>query len=100
MFDTKEISDSRAEPTSISSRQEGSPMDMPEPKEPKLTFMQKVKREYCTFGSAVQIITAALLAIAIGLPISLKVVNMPAAAPILVNIPGDLWLRALKAVGK
>lgn len=51
-------------------------------------------------GSALQIITAALLAIAVGLIISTQAPSVPAAARVIVSIPGDLWLRALKAVGK
>ncbi|KAJ4189402.1 hypothetical protein NW759_016784 [Fusarium solani] len=49
-------------------------------------------------GSALQIITAALLAIAVGLIISTQAPSVPAAARVIVSIPGDLWLRALKAV--
>lgn len=85
-----------AEPTSSNQ----SPMDMPEPEEPKLSFGQKVKKSFMTPGSALQIITAAVLGIAIGLIVSTQVDNVPEAAIEILNIPGDLWLRALKAVGK
>lgn len=53
-------------------------------------------------GHAVQIIIAAILAIAIGLGVSAGVgqENIPDAAPAILEIPGNLWLRALQAVGK
>lgn len=49
-------------------------------------------------GSALQIIIAALIAIGIGLAVSLNVDEVPKAAIDILNIPGRLWLRALKAV--
>ncbi|RBA19585.1 hypothetical protein FPRO05_09688 [Fusarium proliferatum] len=49
-------------------------------------------------GSALQIIVAALLAIAIGVVVATQVDDIPEAAPILVGIIGNMWLRALKAV--
>lgn len=51
-------------------------------------------------GSALQIILAALLAIAIGLIVTTQVEKVPDAARVIISIPGDLWLRSLKAVGK
>lgn len=48
-------------------------------------------------GSALQIILAALLAIAIGLAVTATVDDIPEAAPIILEIPGTLWLRALRA---
>jgi len=51
-------------------------------------------------GSALQIIVAALLAIAIGVAVATQVDDIPEAAPILVGVIGNMWLRALKAVGK
>ncbi|KAL4912738.1 Sodium:dicarboxylate symporter [Aspergillus aurantiobrunneus] len=48
-------------------------------------------------GSALQIITAAVIAIAIGLAVSSTVDDIPYAAPTLIEIPGQLWLRALRA---
>jgi hypothetical protein len=51
-------------------------------------------------GHALQIITAALLAIAIGLIVVTQVDEVPQAAIVLLSIIGNLWLRALKAVGK
>lgn len=50
-------------------------------------------------GSALQIIIAALLALAIGLPVALTVEKVPKEVSPLLGIPGNLWLRALKAVG-
>ncbi|KAF4981313.1 hypothetical protein FZEAL_2846 [Fusarium zealandicum] len=49
-------------------------------------------------GSAPQIIVAALLAIAIGLIVVTQVDEVPEAARVIISIPGDLWLRSLKAV--
>lgn len=51
-------------------------------------------------GSALQIVVAAVIAIAIGLAVTGTVDDIPDAAPTLIEIPGALWLRALKAVGK
>lgn len=50
-------------------------------------------------GSAPQIIIAALLALAIGLPVALTVDNIAKEVSPLLGIVGTLWLRALKAVG-
>lgn len=55
---------------------------------------------FLVWGSAPQIILAALLALAIGLPVSMLVDEIPKEAPVYLNIPGDLWLRSLKAIGK
>ncbi|KAF5002853.1 hypothetical protein FDECE_10503 [Fusarium decemcellulare] len=49
-------------------------------------------------GSALQIISAALLAIAIGIVVATQVDEVPEAARVIISIPGDLWLRSLKAV--
>jgi hypothetical protein len=51
-------------------------------------------------GSAPQIITAAVFAIALGLGIKEAVGTVPQAAITILGIPGVLWLRALKAVGQ
>jgi hypothetical protein len=51
-------------------------------------------------GSAAQIISAALVAIAIGMAVAATVDDVPDAAADIINIPGNLWLRALKCVGK
>ncbi|KAF4459528.1 excitatory amino acid transporter [Fusarium albosuccineum] len=49
-------------------------------------------------GSALQIISAAALAIAIGVVVATQVDEVPEAARVIISIPGDLWLRSLKAV--
>ncbi|ORY17223.1 Sodium:dicarboxylate symporter [Clohesyomyces aquaticus] len=60
----------------------------------KPTFWQRVKEP----GSVWQIIIAAVLAIAIGLAVTFTVDEVPDAVIAIVGIPGDLWLRSLKAV--
>lgn len=50
-------------------------------------------------GSAPQIIVAAVLAIAIGMAVNVTVDEVPEAAVAIIGIPGNLWLRALQAVG-
>lgn len=53
-------------------------------------------------GHALQIVVAAILAIIIGLAVTTTVgsKNIPQAATVIIGIPGTLWLRALRAVGK
>ena len=51
-----------------------------------------------TPGSAIQIIIAAALAISIGMVVTTQVGTIPKAVVDLVMIPGDMWLRALRAV--
>lgn len=51
-------------------------------------------------GSALQIITSAVCAIGIGLGVSTAVDEVPESARVILSIPGDLWLRSLKAVGE
>ncbi|EUC36404.1 hypothetical protein COCCADRAFT_34247 [Bipolaris zeicola 26-R-13] len=62
--------------------------------EEKKTFWQRVK----TPGSVWQIIFAAILAIAIGIAVTTTVEEVPEAAIVLLAVPGNLWLRALRAV--
>lgn len=64
--------------------------------EQKKTFLQRVREP----GSVWQIIIAALLAIAIGLIVTTQVDEVPEACVAILAIPGNLWLRALRAVGK
>ena len=64
---------------------------------PKRTFMESLISSLKTPGSAVQIILAAIIAIAIGISISTTISEVPEAAPAIIEIPGDLWLRALQA---
>lgn len=63
---------------------------------PKRAWWYSIKEP----GSALQIVTAALLSIAIGLVVTFTVDDVPESASTLVKIPGTLWLRALKAVGE
>lgn len=63
----------------------------------KETFGQRVLRTLKTPGSALQIIIAAILAIAIGMAVTATVSDIPEAAPAILEIPGSLWLRALRA---
>lgn len=66
----------------------------------KRNWYQQLWDSLKTPGSAMQIITAALLAIAIGLAVSTTVTDIPEAVPVILEIPGSLWLRALRATGK
>lgn len=50
-------------------------------------------------GSTLQIIIAAVLGIAIGVAVSTTVDEVPEAAITILEIPGELWLRGLKASG-
>ena len=65
----------------------------------KRNWYQQLWDSAKTPGSAVQIITAALIAIAIGLAVSTSVSDIPEAVPVILEIPGTLWLRALRATG-
>jgi hypothetical protein len=74
---------------------------------PQPTYSEEMPEErknlwqkFKTPGSVLQIIAAALLAIAIGLIVTTQVESVPDAAVALLAIPGQLWLRALRAVGK
>jgi hypothetical protein len=66
----------------------------------KRNWYQQLWDSFKTPGSAVQIIAAALLAIAIGLAVSTTVSDIPEAVPVILEIPGTLWLRALRATGE
>ncbi|GIZ36937.1 hypothetical protein CKM354_000040200 [Cercospora kikuchii] len=57
----------------------------------------RVLRNLKTPGSAIQIVLAALVAVGIGLAVSFTVDDIPEAAPVVLQIPGTLWLRALRA---
>jgi len=63
----------------------------------KRNWNQQLWDSFKTPGSAMQIIVAALLAIAIGLAVSTTVDDIPEAAPVILAIPGTIWLRALRA---
>jgi len=66
----------------------------------KRNWYQQLWDSLKTPGSAMQIITAALLAIAIGLAVSTTVSDIPEAVSVILEIPGSLWLRALRATGE
>ena len=68
--------------------------------QPKRTFMQSLVASLKQPGSAVQIIISASIAIIIGLSVSTTVSEIPEAVPVILEIPGDLWLRALQATSK
>ena len=74
-----------------------SPIDETEESKVTRPFLKRVLRDLKTPGHALQIVIAAVLAIAIGLAVSLTVDNIPEAAPVILEIPGTLWLRALRA---
>lgn len=83
---------------------EGSPISDPalspqssveEGEERRKTFWERVKEP----GSVWQILIAAILAIGIGMAVTSTVDEVPDACVVLLQIPGDLWLRALKCVG-
>ncbi|KAM3423342.1 hypothetical protein BST61_g779 [Cercospora zeina] len=63
----------------------------------KEKFGARLLRQLKTPGSALQIVIAALLAVGIGLAVSFTVDEVPEAAPVILEIPGTLWLRALRA---
>jgi Na+/H+-dicarboxylate symporter len=65
--------------------------------ENKGTIGQRLWRTTKTPGSAIQILIAAALAIAIGMAVTATVSDIPEAAPVILEIPGSLWLRALRA---
>ena len=52
-----------------------------------------------TPGSALQIVIAAVIALAIGMAVNVTVDTVPSAAVVVLGIPGRLWLRSLTAVG-
>lgn len=83
--------------TRDSSRTGDAPAAEPEPI--KETLKQRTWRNLKTPGSALQIILAALLAVAIGLAVSITTPEIPEAAPAILQLPGTLWLRALRATG-
>ena len=99
MSETKDVKETTAEGTNEPMKVTSNPVVV-EAETPKKTIVQRIKDSFFTFGSATQIVSAAVLAIAIGLIVSTQVDNVPVAAIEIINIPGDLWLRALKAVGK
>merc|ERR1711915_335982 len=63
----------------------------------KIPWTKRLWKSFLTPGSALQIIVAAIVGVAIGIAVSATVSDVPEAAPVILEIPGDLWLRALKA---
>jgi hypothetical protein len=72
----------------------------PHAEEVKRTWYQSLVASVKEPGSATQIIIAAILAIAIGMPVVSTVGEVPQAAIDIIGIPGGLWLRALKCIGR
>ncbi|TLS31622.1 hypothetical protein PpBr36_02555 [Pyricularia pennisetigena] len=64
----------------------------------KRPFHRRLVDSAKTPGSAVQIVISAIVAIAIGLIVTTQVDSVPKAVIPILSIPGDLWLRSLKAV--
>lgn len=86
--------------TSLSREGSNEPSSTGEAPLVKRNWYQQLWDSLKTPGSAMQIITAALIAIAIGLAVSTSVDNIPEAVPVILEIPGSLWLRALRATGE
>lgn len=84
-----------AQPTNASSE----PSERETAEKIRRPWYQRLYAEVKTPGSALQIVLAAALAIAIGMAVTANVDEIPEAAPILLEIPGMLWLRALRATG-
>merc|ERR1712000_370154 len=80
----------------VATNNESSSSETLEPK-PKGTIGQRLWRTTKEPGSAIQILIAAAFAIAIGMAVTATVEDIPEAAPAILKIPGDLWLRALRA---
>lgn len=81
-------------------RQHPSASSQEQPIREKRTFARAVIDNLKEPGSALQIVIAAALAIAIGLIVTSTTDSIPAPVAPLIGIPGTLWLRSLKAVGK
>jgi hypothetical protein len=71
-----------------------------DPEGVKQPIGKRLLRTLKTPGSALQIVLAAIIALAIGLAVSATVTDIPEAAPAILEIPGSLWLRALRATGE
>lgn len=65
----------------------------------KKSWKQRLWKTLKTPGSALQIVIAAVIAVAIGMAVTATVDDIPEAAPAILEIPGSLWLRALRATG-
>ncbi|KAM7189657.1 Sodium:dicarboxylate symporter [Rhypophila sp. PSN 637] len=92
-MESKTLSDGEIrQQASLSSQQEQQPVQ--EKKSIGRMLIDNVKEP----GSALQIVIAAALAIAIGLIVTSTTDSIPPAVAPLIGIPGTLWLRSLKAV--
>lgn len=93
--DTKDIY-GNADPVSTSSTQDQAHMY------PEEDYRREKRPWWSGFfemGHVLQIITAALLAIAIGVAVG-STTTVPDSARTIIAIPGMLWLRCLQAIGK
>ncbi|KEF53227.1 uncharacterized protein A1O9_10675 [Exophiala aquamarina CBS 119918] len=63
----------------------------------KRPWHKSLQAEVMTPGSALQIVIAAAIAIGIGMAVTATVDEVPEAVPEILEIPGMLWLRALRA---
>jgi hypothetical protein len=84
-----------AQPTNASSE----PSERETSDKIKRPWYMRLYKEVLTPGSAAQIVLAAAVAIAIGMAVTANVDEIPEAVPIILEIPGMLWLRALRATG-
>lgn len=84
-----------AQPTNTSSE----PSERETSDKVKRPWHKKLYTEILTPGSALQIVLAAAVAIGIGMAVTTTVDDIPEAVPIILEIPGMLWLRALRATG-
>ncbi|KAJ4263846.1 hypothetical protein NW762_005880 [Fusarium torreyae] len=95
-MDSKEVKDMpEAHPVQVPTNSSNDiPRDHVEEEVVKKPWWYSIKEP----GSALQIICAALLAIAIGVVVATQVDSVPDTAIVIIGIPGNMWLRALKAV--
>ena len=78
----------------------GESQDDANPDDVKKSWKQRLWDTLKTPGSALQIVLAAIAAVAIGMAVTATVDDIPEAAPAILEIPGSLWLRALRATGE
>jgi hypothetical protein len=84
------------DPVSSSSTQEPAPMY---PEDEVVREKKPWWNGFFVMGHVLQIIVAAVLAIALGLGIS-SAVDVPESARTIIAIPGVMWLRCLQAIGR
>lgn len=95
--ESKNISGERIQSQTTASSEEQAPVEEVHQRRKWHRFLLDNLKER---GSALQIVVAAALAIAIGLIVTSTVDDIPAPVAPLVGIIGTLWLRSLKAVGE